>query len=240
MGKQLHELTIAEGEGFGELRSRGLRLRFTQWMRMKAEPAWSQCVSHRFMREMTEGTLSEQAFKRYLVQEYAFVQACSGVLGYAIAKAPGVPERHRFAGMALDLTGVQTRYFRRMLKRYGFSPNTVTLESVSNAPRAFAEWMLWNGAHGSYLEILTAFVGAEWMYYTWCWAGAKHPPAQPAYAYWIKLHADGEFKKNVLWMLRQLDQLGPVLSEETQGRLAYVFRKVLEWEVAFHDTVYWE
>jgi len=38
---------------------------------------------------MTEGTLSEWAFKRYLVQEYAFVQACSGVLGYAIAKAPG-------------------------------------------------------------------------------------------------------------------------------------------------------
>ncbi|PZA07548.1 TenA family protein [Meiothermus sp. Pnk-1] len=236
----MHELTLAEGEGFGELRARGYRLRFTQWMRMNAERAWAQCVRHRFMREMTEGTLSEWAFKRYLVQEYAFVQACSGVLGYAIAKAPGVPQRHRFAGMALDLTGVQTRYFQRVLKRYGLSPDAVTSESVSGTPRAFAEWMLQNGAHSSYVEILAALIGAEWMYYTWCQVGAKRLPAKPAYAYWIRLHAGGAFKKNVFWMLKQLDQLGPVHPEEVQQRLARIFREVLEWEIAFHDAVYIE
>jgi thiaminase/transcriptional activator TenA len=226
--------------GFGELRAKNPGLRFTSWMRAKAEPVWLQCVRHRFMREMTEGTLSEQAFKRYLVQEYAFVQACSGVLGYAIVRSPGVAERHRFAGMALDLTGIQTRYFQRMLKRYGLSPDAVTPESISGAPRAFAEWMLQNGASGGYAEILAALIGAEWMYYTWCRAGAQHLPTKPAYAHWIRLHAGGSFKKNVFWMLKQLDQLGQTLGEEAQGGLAHVFREVLEWEVAFHDAVYAE
>lgn len=225
-------------EGFSKLRTQGFKLRFTRWMRMNAEPAWTQCVGHRFMREITEGTLSEQAFKSYLVQEYAFVQACSSVLGYAIAKAPGTPERHCFARMALDLTGLQSRYFQRMLKRYELSPDTVALESISSAPRAFAEWMLQNGVRGSYMEILTALIAAEWMYYTWCRAGAKHLPANPAYAYWIRLHADGAFKKNVLWMLRQIDQLAPTLSEEAQRGLARIFREALEWEIAFHDAVY--
>lgn len=226
--------------GFVELRAKSPRLRFTSWMRANAEPVWRQCLRHRFMREMSEGTLSEQTFKRYLVQEYAFVQACSSVLGYAIAKAPGILERHRFAAMALDLTGVQARYFQRMLKRYGLSPDAVTPESISGAPRAFAEWMLQNGASSGYAEILAALIGAEWMYYTWCQAGSRHLPSKPAYAYWIRLHAGGAFKQNAFWMLRQLDQLGPTLAEEAQGRLAHIFREVLEWEVAFHDAVYAE
>lgn len=204
------------GISFSELKGRGSRLRFTQWMRKNAEPAWSQCVGHRFMREMSDGTLSEQAFRAYLAQEYAFVQACSRVLGYAIAKAPGIPQRHRFAAMALDLTGVQTRYFRRMLVCYGLSPDAVTLESSSGVPRTFAEWMLQNAEQGSYPEILASLIGAEWMYYAWCQAGIKHLPPNPAYAYWIRLHAEGAFKKNVFWMLRELDQLGPSLAEAAQ------------------------
>jgi thiaminase/transcriptional activator TenA len=224
--------------GFVELKAKNPRLRFTVWMRVNSEPVWGQCLQRRFMREMSEGTLSEQVFKRYLVQEYAFVQTCSSVLGYAIAKAPGVLERHRFAGMALDLTGVQTRYFRRMLKRYGFSPEAIAPEGLSGPPRDFADWMLQKGTQGSYTEILAALVGAEWMYYSWCRAGIKRLPAQSAYAYWIRLHAGGAFKQNVFWMLRQLDRLGPTLAEETQRRVAHIFREVLEWEIAFHDAVY--
>jgi len=54
--------------------------RFTDWLRARSEPDWTDAVEHRFVHELADGTVDDAVFRRYLVQDYAFVgrsPACS-------------------------------------------------------------------------------------------------------------------------------------------------------------------
>jgi hypothetical protein len=62
--------------------------RFTNWLRARSEPAWSDAVDGRFVRELGAGTLEETAFADYLVQDYAVVDALVGAFGHAVGQAP--------------------------------------------------------------------------------------------------------------------------------------------------------
>ncbi len=47
--------------------------RFTGWLRARAAPTWTDAVAHPFTRDLGAGTLAEDAFAHYLVQDHAFV-----------------------------------------------------------------------------------------------------------------------------------------------------------------------
>lgn len=42
-------------------------------LKAAASPQWNSYVDHDFVRQMGEGTLSEEAFRTYLVQDYLFL-----------------------------------------------------------------------------------------------------------------------------------------------------------------------
>lgn len=58
--------------------------RFTDWLRARSEPDWTDAVEHRFVHELADGTVDDAVFRRYLVQDYAFVWTLTGVFGYAV------------------------------------------------------------------------------------------------------------------------------------------------------------
>jgi len=57
--------------------------------RLKAAtaPQWSSYVDHDFVRQMGEGTLSEDAFRTYLVQDYLFLIQFARAWGLAAYKS---------------------------------------------------------------------------------------------------------------------------------------------------------
>ncbi|MFC6963045.1 hypothetical protein ACFQJ8_14900 [Halocatena marina] len=62
--------------------------RFTEWLRERSEPDWADATEHRFVRELGDGTLDDALFRRYLVQDYAFVGTLTSAFGYAVGQAP--------------------------------------------------------------------------------------------------------------------------------------------------------
>ena len=70
---------------------------FAESLRAAAEPCWSEACSHRFTRELAAGSLDRAVFGRYLVQDYAFIDALARLLGYGVAHAPAMPQQTRLA-----------------------------------------------------------------------------------------------------------------------------------------------
>ena len=64
--------------------------RFIEWLRQQAEPAWSEATDHRFTRELAEGTLADAVMRRYLVQDYSFLDSFVRLVASAIVKAPSL------------------------------------------------------------------------------------------------------------------------------------------------------
>jgi thiaminase (transcriptional activator TenA) len=87
--------------------------RFSEWLREEAEPSWSEAASHRFTRELADGTLADEVMRRYLVQDYAFLDSFVRLVASAIVKAPSLADRVPLGRFLGAVTGEQNTYFQR-------------------------------------------------------------------------------------------------------------------------------
>lgn len=232
MGDDATPFTYAE---FSRLHDQS---RFTDWLRQQAEPAWTAAVEHRFTYQIADDSLDEAVFKRYLVNEYSFVITAATLLGYAIAKAPKMEEKARLAEGLRGLTTDQRQFFMRAFDALGIPEAQWAAPISDSAVLVFRDTTVRAAAHGGFEESLATMLAAEWMYVTWSQRAHRRRPRHPYYAEWIALHVTPEFEGHVAWLRGRLDHYGPLLPPCRQAEVAYIFRRTLELEIAFHDAPY--
>jgi len=212
--------------------------RFTDWLRHCSEENWSASVDHRFCDEIADGSLSDDAFRTYLIQDYAFIETLVTVIGFAVARAPDMAAKKRWAGFLSVLTSDENDYFMRAFDAVGVSESDYANATMSTTTSRLRNVMLDAANAGSYAEVLAVIVPAEWTYLTWASARADSKPPQARYAEWIELHALPEFAQFVEWIRSELDTLGPSLDTTTRSSVERRFSDVMALEVAFFDQAY--
>jgi len=208
--------------------------RFTDWLRQRAEPAWQQAVQHRFVAELADGSLADAAFRRYIVQDYAFIETLVTVLGFAVARAEGMAAKKRLAGFLSVLTSDENDYFMRAFAAVGAKPTA----KLSPVTERFRKLMLEAAEAGTYADVLAVIVPAEWIYLSWASEHAGAAPSQLHYREWIELHCIPAFAEFVDWLRGELDRLGPELSAAYRAEVEARFRRLVELEVAFFEQAY--
>jgi len=212
--------------------------RFTDWLRESAKENWTAAIDHRFCDEIAAGSLSDEAFRTYLIQDYAFIETLVTVIGFAVARAPDMAAKKRWTGFLGVLTSDENDYFMRAFEAVGVSESDYTSATMSATTLKLRDVMLDAANAGSYAEVLAVIVPAEWTYLTWASARNGSTPSQPRYAEWIELHAIPEFAEFVDWTRRELDTLGPALDAMTRASVERRFNDVMALEVAFFDQAY--
>jgi len=207
--------------------------RFTDWLRERSEPDWSAAVDGRFVRELGAGTVDDAAFRRYLEQDYAFVETLTGTFGHALGQAPSMAAKGRLAGFLGTLTGDENDYFERSFE---------ALDGNSDAEpdattRAFVDLLERAARQGGYAETLAVLVPAEWVYETWA-TGIDSRPEAFYLDEWIELHANPAFVDFVAWFRAELDREGAAVSARRRRRLDALFRRTVELERAFFEAPY--
>lgn len=211
--------------------------RFTAWLRRRAEPDWSAAVDHRFVTELSDGTLDEAAFRRYLLQDYAFVETLVSVVGHAVAQAPTMESKARLAAFLGTLTDEENDYFERSFDALGVPPGEYEDPSPTGTTRAFADHLLAAARGGDYAGTLAVLLPAEWIYREWATA-VDGRPERFYLAEWVDLHATPEFDSFVDWLRTELDREGAALPPRRRERVADRFERTAALEVAFFESTY--
>lgn len=211
---------------------------FTDWLRHCSGDLWTNATEHRFTLDVANDSLPEEAFRRYLIQEYAFVDTSATVLGYTIAKAPSMREKLHLAQALMGLTTVQEDFFQAAFGSLGIPREEWRDPTLPRVVEGFKDFVVRTAATGGYEEPLTTMLGAEWMYLTWCTAASRQPASGPLLRDWVDLHVTPDFVEGVAWMREQLDTIGPELAPDRQRRLAHLFARTLDLEIAFHHVPY--
>ena len=211
---------------------------YCEWLRASSGPLWGAMVGHRFTRDMGADRLPPEAFLRYLRYEHAFVRTAVVVFGHALVKAPTAADRARLVGVLAGLVGEQEAYFGDRFAALGLPAEPLPDAELPDAVLALAEGALAIAAHGTFEEILSAMLAAEWMYLDWCTAAHAAKPRAPGPAEWIALHVAAGFAGQVEWLKERLKALGPALDPNRQRRCAGHFARMLRLEIAFHDAPY--
>ncbi|NLV09681.1 transcriptional regulator [Halomicrobium mukohataei] len=209
--------------------------RFTDWCRQRAEPDWTAAVEHPFTVGFRDGTIEDAAVRRYLVQDYAFLDSLVGAIGHALGDAPSMAAKRRLADFLGTLTDEENDYFERSFDALDVSEGERTDPDLTPTTRAFQDLLGRAAREGGYAETLAVLVPAEWIYREW--AGRENAAPDRFYlAEWITLHDNPAFDETVAWLRRELDRAGAAAPPARQGRLARLFERTVELEVAFFDA----
>ncbi len=212
--------------------------RFTDWLRAAAEPAWTEATEHRFVAELADDTIADDVFRRYLVQDYAFVTTLADLVGHAAGDAPTVEATRELAGFLRTLTDEEDDYFERSFDALSVpEADRVTPEKTATTD-AFEDLLTRAALEGGYAESLAALTAVEWVYCTWGVASADAALDRFYLAEWVDLHALPSFESFVGWLRTELDREGPTLSARREARVARHFRRAVDLEVAFFDAAY--
>jgi thiaminase/transcriptional activator TenA len=207
--------------------------RVTDWLRERSEPDWTAAVDGRFVRELGDGAIPDAVFRRYLEQDYAFVETLTGTFGHALGEAPSMAAKGRFAAFLETLTSDENDYFERSFDALDGDSEADTDEVT----RAFIDLLERAGREGGYAETLAVLVPAEWVYETWA-TGIDGRPEAFYLDEWIALHANPAFVDFVGWLRAELDREGAAAAPRRQRRLDRLFRRTVELERAFFEAAY--
>ena len=211
--------------------------RFTDWLRDGAEPHWSEACNHRFTRELAADTLDDAVFARYLIQDYAFLDALVGLVGHAVGHAPTMAEKTRLAGFLGVLTGGEDDFFKRSFAALGIREAAWRALRRHAATQGLAA-LFGEASEDGYDAVLSVLLPVEWIYLTWAEREAGKRPGRFYLSEWIALHNDPGFAAFVGWMRDQLDRRGPAADAVRQSLLRDRFRRAAALEVAFFDAAY--
>ncbi|GLW09055.1 aminopyrimidine aminohydrolase [Microtetraspora sp. NBRC 13810] len=205
--------------------------RFSEWLRQSAGADWDAVVAHPFAAAITTG---EADMRRYLEQDFQFVDSFTALLGAAVASADTFEARvpfGRFLGQTA--TAQEKTYFHRALEALGVPPGEPAAPEPVTAD--FRALMDEARTGQDYPVIVAVLCVAEWCYLGWASRAAGPPPASFVHREWIELHEGPEFRAWVEFLRTELDRLGPGLGADAQERVRDVFARAVRLEYLFFE-----
>lgn len=210
--------------------------RFTEWLRDRSQPVWSGATTHQFTRELGADTLEDRVFRRYLIQDFAFLETLVGTFGHAVGDAPTMDAKGRLVEFLGTLTAEENDYFERSFEALGVAEYDDP--KLTDATTALETLLQRAAREGGYGETLAVLVPAEWIYLEWASAVDGDRPSRFYLAEWIGLHATEAFEDFVAWLRTELDREGKAASPRRRQLFERLFRQTVELEVAFFDAAY--
>lgn len=202
---------------------------------LRAASAWDDAVEHAFVAELEAGTLDDAVFRDYLERDYAFVETLAGHLGHAVADAPDMARKRRFADFLATVVGPEDDYFVRSFAALPGPALTDTSVDGGDVGAAFADLFAHAASVGGYAETLAVLVPVEWVYLDWA-SGIESDPEAFYHREWVELHDNEKFRALVAWLRGELDHELSEVGERRRKRVERFFTRAVDLEVAFFDT----
>lgn len=213
---------------------------FTEQLRTRAEPDWTDATEHRFTEELIDGTLSDEVFRRYLVQDFAFVNTLTSAIGHGAGQAPTLAAKAELAQFLQVVATDETDYFERAFDALSVPESDRRDPSFSPTTARFDDLLTRAALEGGYAETLAVIVPVEWIYLTWANRAGDQRPEQFYLEEWIDLHTGEGFESTVTFLRNELDSIAPTLSSRRRNRVARLFEQAVTLEVDFFEMAYEE
>ena len=96
-------------------------MKLSERIRARAEKLWPRYLSHPFVTEMADGTLPEEKFRYYMLQDYLYLQDYVKIFAAIIQKADDFEQLRFLSGEMENTIGETFRTHLPYMKRLGIS-----------------------------------------------------------------------------------------------------------------------
>jgi thiaminase/transcriptional activator TenA len=209
-------------------------------LRAEVRAEWDDAVTHPFVRELCAGTLPVATLRRYLVQDYQFVDGFAALLGATVACADSNAARMVLARQLGVLAGLENTYFQRAFDALGVPSSDRDAPRLLEPTAELIDLMRQAAFSLDYASCLTILVVAEWLYQNWARRAPIPLPADAVAREWIEIHDNPDFCAWVEFLRGELDGLFPLLPDAERKQCEQLFVQATRLELAFFEATYAE
>jgi len=207
-------------------------------LRERGKPAWISATSHPMVRQIGEGTLPHEIFRRYFEQNVLYLADYSRAIGLIIGKAPDLASASVLSRFLEQIVGTEIPANIAFLARLGGSPEKAEdPASMLPATYAYTRHLLYTCAQGTCAEGLAAILPCQWSYGELARPLMASPPSDPVYADWVAMFGSDDYEALVEETTGLLDRVADRRAGAMQ-RLSFIFDTSTRYEVQFWDMAY--
>jgi thiaminase/transcriptional activator TenA len=202
------------------------------------EAIYEAILAHPFVTGLTDGSLEQESFQFYVVQDAHYLREYARALSLAAARAPSEPDIAMFNRHAAGAVEVERSLHESFFAEFGLSQNDVTRTPMAPTNLAYTSYLLATAYGGSFPQLLGAVLPCYWIYWEVGKSLLERGSPDRLYSRWIDTYGGEEFGEIVQAVLNLTDRVGRDLSSAERVRAAGSFITTSRYEWMFWEMAY--
>ncbi len=194
---------------------------FAEW-RTACGPDWDAYVRHPFVEGLKDGTLPQEAFHHYLVQDYVFLMHFARAWALAVVKSETLEEMTTAAATVNALVGMEAQLHVRTCAALGITEERLFSTPESPANLAYTRYVMDAGISGDLCDLLAALAPCV-LGYGEIGARLGAEAGETPYGEWIATYAGDGYQQ-------VCREVGATIDAALERRLGTPFRAAPRWE----------
>jgi thiaminase/transcriptional activator TenA len=212
---------------------------FFERLKTAASAEWRAYTEHPFTNAMADGSLSEAAFRHYLVQDYLFLIEFARAYALAVYKSPKLDDMREAAAGLSAILDVEMNLHVKLCAGWGLSPNDLEHAPPAVEMLAYTRYVLDAGMRGDLLSLKVALAPCVIGYAEIATRLAAHPHASAAtnpYRVWIDEYAGAPYQEVAANARAHLESLAShYATPAREAELIAIFREATRLEADFWE-----
>lgn len=211
---------------------------FTDHLWASIAPIYEAILQHPFVAGLTDGTLPEERFRFYVVQDAHYLRGFARALAAAASKAPRDAWCELLSEHARDTLVVERALHDAYFSEWGLSAEGVYATPVAPTTLAYTSYLLRRAHGGGFEEALAALLPCDWIYVMVGRELEGQGSPKPLYQAWIDAYASDAFWDLVQEMIAMLDAAVEGLGDARRAALGRHFATASRYEWMFWDMAW--
>ncbi len=214
------------------------RTGFTKELWRSITSIYDEIVAHPFLHGLTDGTLTEERFRFYILQDAFYLGEYARALNLVGVRSGDEDTLVMFSEHAAGAVAVERSLHEGFLKELGVAREEAEGTEASPTTLAYTSFLLKTAAMGGYPEALGAVLPCYWIYREVGRTLLERGSPNPLYERWIGTYGGEEFGALVETVLNLTDGVCENLNPAQKACVREAFVTTSRYEWMFWDAAW--
>jgi len=201
-------------------------------------PLYQTILTMPFNRELQAGTLAEERFKHYMIQDAHYLEGFARALSLAASKGHRAEHIVQFAAAAQTAILVERSLHQEYFSHFGVSAAAFAASAPSPVCDHYVSYLLRVAALEPFEVALAAVVPCFWIYWEVGTHIHRHASTPNPFQRWIETYAGTEFAQAVQRVIAVVDAVATQASARTIAVMHKAFTRATQLEWMFWESAY--